>query len=247
MSNRFLLLLNDFIVIFIILCIMNNFFTKSRIDQLGHELKQEKISPFDILFLYEYRKSFGEAYNFVIDNIRDYIKINPTGRPAKSTGSIIDKLKRETIRLSQIQDIAGCRIVVTDIDMQEKTVNSLQNLFSKSKIIDRRNNPSHGYRAVHIIPVIYDKPVEIQVRTKLQHLWAELSEKYSDIYDPSVKYGGGPFDVQEILKSATHLISECENIEKEIKNEKLKDPEKIHINKFRNELIDLFNDSIKNF
>src|SRR6266704_1936073 len=70
----------------------------------------------------------------------------------------------KTIRLTQIQDIAGCRIVTPDI-------------------IDRRDTPSHGYRAVHVIVRHSGKLVEIQVRTALQHLWAELSEKLADLID----------------------------------------------------------------
>ncbi|GAC1306974.1 MAG: hypothetical protein NVSMB21_10350 [Vulcanimicrobiaceae bacterium] len=39
-------------------------------------------------------------------------------RTAKSTSSIVAKLQRESTRLSQIQDIAGCRIVVPTIAAQ---------------------------------------------------------------------------------------------------------------------------------
>jgi ppGpp synthetase/RelA/SpoT-type nucleotidyltranferase len=34
-------------------------------------------------------------------------------------------------------------------------------------VIDRRINPSHGYRAVHIIAKVSGMPIEIQVRTSL--------------------------------------------------------------------------------
>jgi ppGpp synthetase/RelA/SpoT-type nucleotidyltranferase len=37
-------------------------------------------------------------------------------------------------------------------------------------VIDRREKPSHGYRAVHVIVECGGRMVEIQVRTELQHL-----------------------------------------------------------------------------
>ena len=67
-------------------------------------------------------------------------------------------------------------------------VSSLTSLFENASVIDRRANPSHGYRAIHVIVRHEEKLVEIQVRTSLQHVWAELSEKMSDVFDPAIKY-----------------------------------------------------------
>ena len=41
----------------------------------------------------------------------------------------------------------------------------------------------------------------------LQHLWAEFSEKLSDVIDPSIKYGGGDDDIQAELLESTSLIA----------------------------------------
>lgn len=80
--------------------------------------------------------------------------------------------------------------------------------------MDRRNNPSHGYRAVHIIAEIAGKPIEIQVRSSLQHLWAELSEKSSDVIDPSIKYGGGPESWRNFLTKSSTMTAAYEGFEK---------------------------------
>lgn len=136
-----------------------------------------------------------------------------TGRPAKSTGALIEKLHRETIRLTQVQDIAGCRVIVTDVAEQERVVDSLRAVFSEASVADRRVNPSYGYRAVHVIVEIDGVQVEIQVRTSLQHLWAELSEKFSDVVDPSIKCGQGPAEVRELLAMSSELIVDLERQE----------------------------------
>lgn len=65
----------------------------------------------------------------------------PTGRPTKS---IIDKLNRETARLSQVQDIAGCRVVTSDVAAQDRTVDAIRERLSVTAVVDRRTRPSLG-------------------------------------------------------------------------------------------------------
>lgn len=78
-----------------------------------------------------------------------------------------------------------------DILTQDEVVAKLEGLFGKLSVVDRREHPSHGYRAVHVVVDSAGKLVEIQIRTSFQHLWAELSEKLSDLVDSAIKYGGG--------------------------------------------------------
>lgn len=120
----------------------------------------------------------------------------------------------ESIRLTQIQDIAGCRVIVAGIVDQDKTVQALTNLFERTTIVDRRQQSSHGYRAVHVVVNSNGKMIEIQVRTSLQHLWAELSEKFSDVVDPAIKYGGGNWNAQAVfLTKASAAVAGVESLE----------------------------------
>lgn len=128
----------------------------------------------DLILLDSYRRSFGPAYESVVQTIRDRMGLEPSGRPAKSTNSLIEKLKRESIRLTQVQDISGCRIVVPDVREQDRVVDSLVNLFPLARVTDRRRKPSYGYRAVHVVVEVLGKPVEIQVRTMFQHIWEKF-------------------------------------------------------------------------
>ncbi len=189
-------------------------FSNTQIDQLGDRMRKGPITEADLILLDEYRRSFGEAYEAVLRTIQQQLQLEPTGRPAKSTSSIIEKLHRESIRLSQMQDIAGCRLVVGDLVKQEEVVASLSTVFPGASVIDRRANPSYGYRAVHIIPRIFEKLIEVQVRTSLQHIWAEYSEKLSDVFDPSIKYGGGDDNIRGILTDHSKAVREIEELEK---------------------------------
>ena len=97
--------------------------SKTQIDKLGERLRVGSISDDDLRLLDEYRRSFSAAYEFVVGVISKQLGLEPTGRPAKSTTSIAEKLQRESIRLTQIQDIAGCRVVVSDIPHKSGSLN----------------------------------------------------------------------------------------------------------------------------
>ena len=174
--------------------------SKSQVDRLGDRLREDKVSENDLRLLDSYRRSFTDAYDDVVWQITHELKLEPTGRKAKTNASIIDKLQRESIRLSQMQDIAGCRIVVNDIAAQDNVTARLIELFEQTTVVDRRQNPSHGYRAVHVIVKNQGKLVEVQVRTALQDRWASFTEKLSDVLDDtSIKYGGGDEQMMSYL------------------------------------------------
>lgn len=76
---------------------------------------------------------------------------------------------------------------------------------------NQRLRATHGYKAVHFVVYHSGLPVEVQLRTILQHAWAELSEKLADVLDPTVKYGGGPENIRIALaRLSTRLWSEEE-------------------------------------
>ena len=84
--------------------------SKNQINRLGDRLRTDDVGESDLRLLDNYRRSFTDAYEDVVARIRDQLGLEPTGRPAKSKTSIIEKLRRERTRLSRMQDIAGCRV-----------------------------------------------------------------------------------------------------------------------------------------
>lgn len=184
--------------------------SKTQIDRLGDRLKKGSPSEADLQLLDEYRRSFSPAYDTVVSIIRGKLQLEPTGRPTKSTSSIVEKLQRESVRLSQIQDIAGCRVVLPDMVVQDHIVDSIKSLFREVTVVDRRVKPSYGYRAVHVIVRTHGKVIEIQVRSTLQHIWAAFSERLSDRIDPNIKYGGGRQEIRDLLSSASKQVEDFE-------------------------------------
>jgi ppGpp synthetase/RelA/SpoT-type nucleotidyltranferase len=101
------------------------------------------------------------------------------------------------------QDVIVGRIV--------QAFNPAGNPFSSKapRIVDRRLSPSAGYRAVHVIVFIEGIPVEIQVRTRLQHMWAEATERLADRWGRGLRYGQGPDDADSVVEPGVtrrHLV-----------------------------------------
>jgi putative GTP pyrophosphokinase len=152
----------------------------------------------------------------VASRFRGESRLTLVGRCPKTVSSIVGKVRRERIRLSQIQDIAGLRTVVGGCDEQDRIVQKTEKCFTSLRVIDRRQRPSHGYRAVHVVVTVQDRPVEVQIRTALQHQWAELSEKFSDRF-PGLKYGELQVSSYYALLRLSEAIAIRETSEQELR------------------------------
>jgi hypothetical protein len=123
----------------------------------------------------------------------------------KTSGTIVEKLKRQpTLDLLSIHDLAGARIVQPmTLDQQDQVATRILNHWPGARYIDRRGeNNSHGYRAVHIVPRVDGHPVEIQIRTRYQDLWAQVMETFGDVWGREVRYGGLPTDPDTLIVSS---------------------------------------------
>jgi len=102
----------------------------------------------------------------------------------KTTTTLREKLIRTpSIQLPTMHDLIGIRVVGDfDLSSQDKLVASIALGFGDSvrKIIDRRQDPRSGYRAVHVILNVDGSFTEVQVRTNLQSKWADLYERLAD-------------------------------------------------------------------
>ncbi|MCC6760342.1 MAG: RelA/SpoT domain-containing protein [Chitinophagaceae bacterium] len=123
----------------------------------------------------------------------------------KRAPSIISKLRREPrMKLSTMQDIAGIRAVMNRLKDVKKLSTELKDSKAKHKLLseaDYINNPKKsGYRSIHLIFEYHNKAtpesdglkIEVQLRTKLQHIWATSVETMGTFMDTSLKSSEGP-------------------------------------------------------
>lgn len=141
----------------------------------------------------------------------------------KRMSSILGKLKRSTTRLSRMQDIGGCRVIVKDITSVyglRDTMLSAQRAHELVKENDYIHTPkSSGYRGIHLIYKYHtqkkmdynDTFVEVQIRTKLQHLWATSVEAVDTYCGESLKAGQGSEEWKEFFLYVSALFAIEEN------------------------------------
>jgi len=179
-------------------------FSKAEIDRLGERIRaSERLSVEDLRILQAWRAQHADALDEVVRILVQDLGLHPTSR-LKTQDTLIDKLHRETTRLSQVQDVAGCRVEVDGgLAEQDDVVAGVIARFPEAKVFDRRERPSHGYRAVHIVVATAHGLVEIQVRTRLQNLWAQIIERFAEIWGRQIQYGGEP-DAPEPLRPYAH-------------------------------------------
>lgn len=132
---------------------------------------------------------------------------------SKRLRSIEAKLRRfPSMRLSQVQDIGGCRAVVLDVDTVRRIVEDYDTSDSKAPNRHQRvgfkdyvaEPKSDGYRGVHLIysfrgnstrTSAYDgQMIEIQLRSKLQHAWATAVETVDIFTGQALKSSAGTAD-----------------------------------------------------
>ncbi|MCU8030442.1 RelA/SpoT domain-containing protein [Shewanella sp. SM73] len=135
----------------------------------------------------------------------------------KRTPSIINKLKRfDGMKLRNMQDIAGCRAILATT----KNVYKLRRELNKNrmfKVTDYIENPKEdGYRGIHLIGKYKDEengvdyPVEIQLRSTIQHSWATAIEIVDLFTNQSLKSNKGEKEWLEFFKLASNEFSKIE-------------------------------------
>lgn len=127
---------------------------------------------------------------------------------AKRLDSIHRKLiAKPTMRMTQMQDIAGCRAVFTRLGQVYKLAQAYKDGKFEHKFRNEKdyiNNPKpDGYRSYHLVYEYVGTPatkmfdglrVEIQIRTQMQHAWATAVEAVGIFTRQALKSNQGDKD-----------------------------------------------------
>lgn len=121
-----------------------------------------------------------------------------------SRAKTIDTLRQKLVmypkaQLQTIQDVAGVRFEAEmSLDQQDAVVSAISGLYGDlvSEVKDMRTETHSGYRGVHIW-LRLDSRVEVQVRTHLQGMWANVYESAADALGRNIRYDELPQDDDE--------------------------------------------------
>src|SRR4051794_39163642 len=169
--------------------------SRRRVDNLGERLTSGPLSETDEQLFREFITYTERAMTVVEQRLRDDRFSVPTPR-LKNRETIKEKMVREGFKLSKVQDLVGCRFVlprISDRIDQGIFVHGIEEAVRPLSVRrkDRTTDPSHGYRAIHLLIRVLGIDVEIQVRTARQHAWAETNEKLGDLLGRGIRYGEG--------------------------------------------------------
>jgi putative GTP pyrophosphokinase len=218
--------------------------SRGKINKAGEKLRSNKYDQEVLDLLNIWRALHIYPLNTFQTTLKNRLKKNNipfdvTAQRLKRTPTIIDKLSRQPeMELGRMQDIGGLRAVLLDIE----SVRKLENLYTKDKNINDTNNrgvflhklkknhdyitnpKNSGYRGVHLIYETFypEKPeysklfIELQIRTKLQHIWATAVETIGTFIGQGLKFNRGDEDWKDLfalLGSAFALMEKSNKLE----------------------------------
>lgn len=131
------------------------------------------------------------------------------GQRFKRMERILGKLLRfPHMRLSQMEDIGGCRAVLGDLNEVYAVTARMRRRWPHAHVHDQIAVPkTDGYRAVHVIEKRDDRQVEVQLRTTRQDQWATMVERWSEITGHNLKDGHGPSDLRRYFAMAAERLA----------------------------------------
>lgn len=167
------------------------------------EMEQESL---DIL------NNWRLSHSYPLEKIRSHLEYNAKSiesnaliaQRIKRVPSIVTKLHRyPAMRLDRMQDLGGCRAIVSDIKRVDEVVKNLKKARFLHQLKNEkdyiRNPKASGYRGYHLVYAFQNRKhdklnglqIEIQVRTAIQHSWATAVEVVGAFTAQSLKSSQG--------------------------------------------------------
>lgn len=147
---------------------------------------------------------------FIVSEVGELGPLPPAQR-LKRMDAIVAKLGRQSVRLSQMEDIAGCRAVLRPAVLP-RVARRIRRVWQVVREDDYIAEPKDdGYRALHMVVRRDYRLVEIQLRTPGPHVWAELVDDLTALTAYDVKHGEGPDELRTALRDLASLLAGIED------------------------------------
>lgn len=195
--------------------------SNSQVNKAGKVLRRlgrgERPSVDDLSWAVDTLLAFREAHQGPLTKatmgVRSMVKTEgcqvEVSQRLKRAPTIIDKLSREpTLQLANMQDVGGCRAVLTSIAEVRRVEARLKKRRPPYRYSDYVTSPrSSGYRAVHVVVIYDERRIEVQLRTRVMHEWAITVERLAGRLGEDLKSGRGRPEVEALLRAISQAMA----------------------------------------
>jgi ppGpp synthetase/RelA/SpoT-type nucleotidyltranferase len=201
--------------------------SKKRVNKAGDRIAAGEHSAEDLSVIDEWRSAHKAVLNTFQASLRNRTRETKivVAQRHKRKNTIIDKLQRfPGMKLARMDDVAGCRLIFSDIETLDKfrekfhraTFNhKMRNAIDKYDYIAKPKNT--GYRGIHDV-YEYDVRshsnahlkgllIELQYRTNLQHAWATTVEVIGHITANQPKFERGDKRFLDAMALASEILA----------------------------------------
>ena len=209
-------------------------FSKKEVKRVGRVIAaNEPLTPESeerIREAFRIANSWRDAHAYPMDSVRRSVIMHlaraglggDTVARLKRMPAISGKLRRINLGLDQLQDLAGCRCIMPDLESVGRLISVLRARLKHP--IQREDDyiaqpKDDGYRSHHLIisfkhereASAYDgRKVELQVRTRLQHAWATTVEAVGLFQNENLKNHEGSQEWLRLFVLASAGMAEAE-------------------------------------
>ena len=208
-------------------------YSRGQVNRAGAMLIDPSASPEERVWALDVVNNWRAAHNVPLDVLLRRLQrvIASHGKEAlvaqrlKRLSSIEGKLCRfNRMKLSQMQDIGGCRAVLPITDDVRTICSDIYDASDeKSRMYNYMESPKEsGYRGIHIVhaysPILKQHEayrgmkVEMQLRSNLQHIWATAVESVATFTRQALKASSGNEDWLRLFALMGSYIAKKENL-----------------------------------
>lgn len=206
-------------------------YSKNQINHAGKIISDTTLTFDDrkqvLEIINNWRASHAYPLQIITSNLR---KNNPNAivvQRLKRLDSIVGKLERfPDMDLYRMEDLGGCRVIVGSINEVYNIVENYKKSRIRHQLIRERDyiqNPKEsGYRSYHMVYKFHSDTkdtynqnmrLEIQFRTKLQHMWATALETMGVYTKTALKASMGDKDVLRFFTLISSVFAKMENMQ----------------------------------
>jgi ppGpp synthetase/RelA/SpoT-type nucleotidyltranferase len=195
--------------------------TRSQLSAVGKRIRHapqlRDIRDEDLTVLDQFRARHDAVLIAVHDELARFFHelsafppdVVPVTSRLKTVGAIVAKLRRSKTSLERMQDVAGARVVLPSLELQDEALRIATSRLFAERVVAKKDGRSeadrYGYRPLHVVVRVDGLLAEIQIRTVAQDRWAQIVETLDKSNDWDLKHGHGPAEWLEWL----HALSDA--------------------------------------